>query len=454
MQEKKLKTVWNNVLESIKVSVSPANFSTWFSRTNLLQATPGKTRTAATVGCSSAFIKTTLESRYFGLIQDALSKVLDRKIDLTFDVAPQRVKDDSKDSSPLFAETKKDKQEIEARLSAKNIRRGFTFKNFAVSSTNQMAWAAAEAISKNPGDTYNPLFIWGGVGVGKTHLMYAVGHTIVRKDTEADILFCSGEQFTNDIVEGIRNKTTQKVRNKYRKLKTLFVDDVQFIAGKRSVQEEFFHTFNALISAGGQVIMTSDKPPGEISALEERLKSRFEAGLIVDISPPDFELRCAIIQIKAKQKRLELPMDLVQLIAGNINSARAIEGFLMRLATETALNKADIDEALIKSLLGRAGEDTEQRINATAPELIKAVSLHFSVAKKALLGTSRARPVALPRQILMYLLRTQLSMPLQEVGRVVGRDHTTVMHAVEKVTNLASKDVQIRRDILGIKNSL
>lgn len=451
-------TVWKEVLESTKVTVSPAIFSTWFSQTHLskLEKINNK-RYVAQVGCSSSFVKTTIESRYFGLVQDNLAKSLGKKCDLVFTVKqdPSITKKDSKDTSPLFTQEKTQKKEFIAALTMSRIRPGFTFENFAVSSSNQMAWAAAEAVTKNPGTAYNPLFLWGGVGVGKTHLLLATGHSLLKNNHDAKILFCTGEEFTNDIVEGIRKKTTQEFRNKYRKLKVLLIDDIQFIAGKDAVQEEFFHTFNAVTSAGGQIILVSDKPPSEISKLEERLKSRFEAGLIVDVAPPDFELRCAIVQIKSKERGINIPMDLVQLVAGNIDSARKIEGFLVRLVSEARLKKSEITQDLIQSLLGKREEDNGIRTKVSPNEVISAVSKYFSVGKRILLGNNRSRPVALPRQILMYILRIELKLPLQEVGRLAGgRDHTTVMHAVDKITNLASSDVQIRQDILGIKNSL
>ena len=455
MAEVNKKQVWKDALESIKVSVSSAIFSTWFNQTHLVDLQESGERYIAQVGCSSAFVKTTIESRYWGLVQDSLTKVVGGPIDLIFLVKqPPQERNGASVPSPLFDKTETSAQELSSALSRARIRPGFTFENFAVSSSNQMAWAAADAVAQTPAEAYNPLFIWGGVGVGKTHLMLAVGHLILSKQPETKILFCTGEGFTNDIVEGIRNKTTQAFREKYRKLKGLLLDDVQFIAGKDTVQEEFFHTFNAVTEAGGQVILTSDKPPSEISKLEERLRSRFEAGLIVDISPPDFELRCAILLIKSKERGVELPMDLVQLIAGNIESARKIEGFLIRLVSEARLKKSEISPELIKSLLGK-GEEELGKIKASPGDIISAVSKYFSIAKKPLLGTSRARPVSRPRQFLMYVLRTQLGLPLQEVGRLVGgRDHTTVMHAVEKITQLASSDVQVREDLLGIRKSL
>lgn len=450
--------IWHDCLESIKVSVSPANFSTWFSQTQLLNVETKDKRYLIEIGCSSAYVKATIESRYFGLIQDSLSKTLEAPCDLIFMVKSDldtKTYPKKTTKTPLFDKKTNDNEKLSYSFKKSGIRRRYTFNNFAVSSSNQMAWAAAEAVSDKPGIAYNPLFIWGGVGVGKTHLMNAVGYNIIKNKDDALLLFCTGEQFTNDIVEGIRRKTTQAFRDKYRKLDVLFLDDIQFIAGKDAVQEEFFHTFNALVLEGKQVILTSDRPPSEISKLEERLRSRFEAGLIVDISRPDFELRCAIIQIKAKEKGIELDTNSVHLIAGNISTAREIEGFLTKLSSQALIKQLEINEDSIKSLIGKPNEEVTFKIKASPDDVIGVVSRYYSVGKRQLLGKSRARPIATPRQVLMYILRTDLQLPLQEVGRITGgRDHTTVMHAVDKITKLASKDVQTREDIMGIKNML
>ena len=451
------KNIWHDCLESIKVSVSSANFSTWFFPTHLVSLIKKGSRFQAEVGCPSAFVKATLENRYYGLIQDVLGKLLETRCDLTFSIKdlPKQTNDKLK-PHPLFDENKNSEDMYRTQISNARLRTNYTFENFAVSSSNQLAWAAAEAVSKEPGSAYNPLFIWGGVGVGKTHLMSAVGHEILKKDPDKNVYFCTGEEFTNDIVEGIRQKATQSFRNKYRRLYALFIDDIQFIAGKDTVQEEFFHTFNAIVSAGGQIILTSDKPPSDISRLEERLRSRFEAGLIVDISPPDFELRCAILQIKAKEKNLSLATDIVQLIAGNVDSARKMEGFLVKLSSTVSLNKNPmISPELVKQVLGKGVEETNGTKKASFDEVIEAICKYFSIGKRVLLSESRMQKFALPRQILMYILRTDLGLQLTEVGRLVGgRDHTTVMHAVDKVTRLASEDMQIREDIQGIKKLL
>lgn len=454
MNDVDTKNIWHGVLESIKVGVSSANFTTWFKQTHLSDLNKEGERYIAEVGCASAFVKNTIETRYFGLIQENLTKALNANCDLFFVVK------DNIDKGALFHDQptplfEQHNSSINDAMIRSGLRLGFTFENFAVSSSNQMAWAAADAVSKELGSAYNPLFIWGGVGVGKTHLMSAVGYSALQADPDIQVLCCTGEQFTNDIVEGIRNKNTPSVRNKYRKLKVLLIDDIQFIAGKDAVQEEFFHTFNALVYSGAQIILTSDKPPSDIPKLEERLKSRFEAGLIVDIAPPDFELRCAITQIKAQEKNIPIDMEVVQLIAGNLDTARKVEGFLVRLLSVTKAKKSTVSNELVENLLGKSEKNGTQPIRANPNDVITAVSKYFSLGKRSLLGDSRSRPVARPRQVLMYILRRELGLPFKEVGRIVGgRDHTTVMHAVEKITSLASQSVQTREDLRGIKNML
>lgn len=450
-----LRSTWKEVLEIIKVSVSPGTFSTWFAQTHIAKADDLGQRILVEVGSPTAFSKNTIETRYFGIIQDSLSKVLGKPCDLSFIVKENPEKSSPKKDAftPLFSGNQE--SELRDLLQKSHIRASFTFENFAVSGSNQMAHAAAEAVSQSLGSAYNPLFLWGGVGVGKTHLMASVGNYALHKDPNLKVLFCTGEDFTNDIVEGIRNKTTQAFRNKYRKLDLLLIDDVQFIAGKDAVQEEFFHTFNAVTGAGGQIILTSDRPPSEISKLEERLRSRFEAGLIVDIAPPDFELRCAITQIKAKEKNLDITMEQVQMIASNAEAARKIEGILTKILTEIHVKHVEITNELIESVLGKGMENPSKKERITPAEAIEKISKYYQIGKRLLLGDSRARPIARPRQVLMYILRTHLGIPLEEVGHIVGdRDHTTVMHAVEKITELATQDVQIREDILKIKREL
>ncbi|MBI4029527.1 MAG: chromosomal replication initiator protein DnaA [Candidatus Blackburnbacteria bacterium] len=448
--------VWKNVLSILKVSLSQANFQTWFSSTFIVSLKKiSNERQEVEIGCSSSFIADGIEKRYFDLLKDALNQTTNLKNDITF-VVRQKAKTPNQ-NEPLFANSQiKNTALVTDALKRGKVRPGFTFENFAVSGTNQMAHAAAEAVSKNPGHAYNPLFFYGGVGIGKTHLMLAIAYSLLEKDLNIKVVYCTGEEFTNEIVEAIRSKTTQAFKEKYRKLKLLMVDDVQFIAGKERVQEEFFHTFNTLQSAGSQIVLTSDRPPHEISKLEARLRSRFEAGLIVDIAPPDFELRAAITLIKAKERSVELPMEIAQAIAVNIDSPRRIEGFLTKLISNLALTHESLTIELVNKLLGSTDGDTLAYKKPVSPQaVINAVSTYYSLGKRSLLGESRAQTVALPRQILMYLLRKDLRLPLQEVGRLVGgRDHTTVMHAVDKISKNILEKSGLHEDIVGIKKGI
>lgn len=447
--------IWKEILESVKVSVSSANFGTWFTQTHIVSLTKSNGRFAIEIGCGTTFAKQTIETRYFGLIQDALTRQLEGPCDLNFSVKVKPKEKGAKEVfSPLF-EKSEGNENLFMAVERAHLRKLLTFGNYAVSSSNQMAWAAAEAVADKPGISYNPLFVWGGVGVGKTHLMNAVGIEILKKDPESKVLLCTGEDFTNDIVEGIRNKTTQSFRGKYRRLNVLLIDDIQFIAGKDAVQVEFFHTFNAVTSSGGQIIMTSDKPPSEIAKLEERLKSRFQAGLTVDIDQPDFELRCAITQIKAKDRGIEIPMELIHLIAANIQAPREIEGFLTRLTSTIKLKGTELNSDLVTELLGKAGETNGKPKKLEPNAVIEKVCGYFSISKRMMLGKTRTRSIARPRQILMYLLRIDAGMALEEVGQIIGgRDHTTVMHAVDTITRLASDNPHIREDLSGIKAKL
>lgn len=450
------KKIWKDALDAIRVSISSATFSTWFSQTFIASAKKAsKGRNIIEIGCPSSFVADTIERRYFGLIQDSLNSITGEKNDLEF-IVKQNPATPKEDTSPLFSQQPIKEDTPASFLKKARVREGFTFNNFAVSATNQMAWAAADAVSKSLGKAYNPLFLWGGVGVGKTHLMLAVGHAVLEKRNDAKVLYCMGEEFTTEIIEAIRNKNTASFKRRYRSLDLLLLDDVQFLAGKNAVQEEFFHTFNTLQREGGQIVLTSDRPPQEIEKLEERLRNRCEAGLIIDIARPDFELRTAIALIKAQERGINLSMEAAQSLAANIETARQIEGALTRLLSITNAVPGEVSEEGIRRILGKPnGEASSVSRHVRPQDLVNTVADYFSLGKRKLLGPTRTRPVAVPRQVLMYLLRTELGLPLQEVGRIAGgRDHTTVMHAVEKISTSLSTDENLRRDVLGIKNSL
>ncbi|MBI2641717.1 chromosomal replication initiator protein DnaA [Candidatus Roizmanbacteria bacterium] len=329
----------------------------------------------------------------------------------------------------------------------------YSFENFAVSTTNQVAFAAAQAVADNPGHSYNPLLFYGGVGVGKTHLAQSVARKVLQKDTSKKVFFCPGDQFTNELIEGIREKSTPRFRRKYRKLSLFIVDDVQFIAGKQTVQEEFFHTFNSVVSAGGQIILTSDRPPSEIKNLEDRLRSRFSGGLIVDIQPPDFELRTAILLIKAREKNIEIDIDAAKIIAEQITDTRGLEGTLLSLYAKILGQKEKIDLEAVDLFFSQRQKTNSFRV--LPQDVIKTVCSYYNVKQSHLRGPVRNESIVLPRQIVMYILRSHLKLKLEEIAFLLKRkDHTTVIHAVDKMSGLIIKNPTIKQEIDGIITSL
>lgn len=448
-----LSRLWKSVLSEIELSVSKATYQTHFAHSQLLSLDGD----VASVGFPSPLMRTLAETRYYSLIKSILDHKTGSATSLVFSVLPKRESVDT-DAGPLFAQVIDYKTSSAAVAKKLHINPDLTFDNFAVSTTNQLAYAAATAVAKSLGGSYNPLFLYGGVGVGKTHLMYAIANKLLTNTQSLRVVYCMGEEFLNEIIESIQTRTTRQFKQKYRSAQLLMVDDVQFIAGKQTAQEEFFHTFNAVLREGGQVLLTSDRPPHEISRLEDRLRSRFEGGLIVDISPPDFELRAAIVNIKSKDLGLSIPSDCAQLVAANVVDARAIEGFLRRLTSELAAKSQPVTPELISSLLNTKTAFTNKTTPArrvSSQELLEAVSLYFEIKGTVLKGPKRDRPIVRPRQVFMYLAKTELGLTYDDIGGSLGgRDHTTIMHGVETITQELSTNESLRQAVSGIKQKL
>jgi chromosomal replication initiator protein len=446
--------LWKSVLSELELSVSKATFQTHFANARLVSLVDS----VATIGFTNPLMRTLVESRYYSLVKSILDHHTHANTSLVFTVVAKKETLAEKDAGPLFSQKKEENTVNLSAISRRlHIRPDATFENFAVSTTNQMAYAAATAVAKSPGNAYNPLFIYGGVGVGKTHLMHAVANTFLSKKPNARVVYCMGEEFLNEIVEAIQTKTARQFKQKYRTAELLLVDDVQFIAGKQTAQEEFFHTFNAVHREGGQIILISDRPPSEIAKLEDRLRSRFEGGLIVDVSPPDFELRVAIINIKSHALGILVPSDAAQLIAANLSDTRAIEGFLKRLTTEVAARNTPVTPDLISQLLSiKPTAQQEKRIRRVPPaELLEMVATYFGIKPTAIKGPKRDRPLARPRQVFMYLCRTELGLTLDDIGGALGgRDHTTIMHGVDTITHELSTNERLREAVSGIKEKL
>lgn len=450
---------WKSILAELELSVSKATFQTHFAHSELVSFTDG----VATIGFTNPLMRTLVETRYYSLVKSVLDHQTKQNTSLVFVVVPKKETLDPASAGPLFAQTL-ERNEISISSVARrlHVRPDATFESFAVSTTNQMAYAAATAVAKNPGTAYNPLFFYGGTGVGKTHLMHAIANRLLAARPEMRIVYCMGEEFLNEIVEAIQTKSARQFKQKYRSAQLLLVDDVQFIAGKQTAQEEFFHTFNAVHREGGQVVLTSDRQPSEISRLEDRLRSRFEGGLTVDVAAPDFELRVAIANIKAEAMGIAVPPEAAQLIAANITDTRAIEGFLRRLTTEVATRRMAVTADLVSSLLniknhgnGIVKDPSRSAKRVSTQDVLNSVAAYFGLKTTALRGDKRDRPIARPRQIFMYLCRTELGLTHEDIGGALGgRDHTTIMHGVETITRELSTNVRLREAVEGIKQKL
>ncbi|MDZ7586942.1 MAG: chromosomal replication initiator protein DnaA [Patescibacteria group bacterium] len=450
--------LWSSILAEMELVLSPGNFATWVGPIKCVDLEKNSLGYSLILSCPSIFHKNQVSERYVGQLQQLAEKNLKSKCEIILLVEQREAVSKVEAENDLFSidVVKMANDAYALAVEKAGLTPGLTFENFAVSSSNEVAHAAAKTAANKPGEVYHLIFIYGGVGVGKTHLMQAAGHEILKKNPDARVVYCTGEEFTNEIIEAIKNKTTPLFRQKYRKAKMLFLDDVQFIAGKEKVQEEFFHTFNAVHKEGGQVILTSDRLPTEIKGLENRLKSRFEGGMTVDIQKPGFELRTAILLIKAQQKKIELPMRVAQVIAANVESTRQLEGMLLRLLGEQAARKEPLTEELVKALLGKInGEVKGGGQRPTTRQIIGCVAEYFQIKAGDIKGARRIKALVLARQVAMYLLRKELQIPYTEVGECLGgRDHTTIMHGDNKIAGILAVSEQLRLDVAYIRKAI
>jgi chromosomal replication initiator protein len=328
----------------------------------------------------------------------------------------------------------------------------YTFDAFIVGNSNRLAHAASLAVAEAPGESYNPLFLYGGVGLGKTHLLHAIGHQGVQ--TGLAVLYVSSEQFTNEIINAIRYRTTEEFRAKYRSVDILLVDDIQFIAGKESTEEEFFHTFNSLHEMSKQIVICSDRPPKAIVSLEERLRSRFEWGLIADIQPPDLETRMAILRVKADLLRYRVPDDIISYIAGRVQTnIRELEGCLNRLMAYQQLHRTALTMEVARAAMSSLGNDVKET-RLSSRQIAEVVSEYYRISLEAMCGKQRDKHIVVPRQIAMYLIRQETQASLLEIGQLFGRDHSTVLHACEKIERSINLDPALRREVIAIREQL
>jgi chromosomal replication initiator protein len=437
---------WQSALGQLQMEMPKASFDTWVRDTRIISYDDG----TFTIGVRNAYARDWLESRLSSTATRLLMGIMNQDVDIQFVVSseadrPQAIENPTSSSLPMV-----DSSIVPSRPHNISLNPRYTFDNFIIGANNRLAVAASQAVAENPASSYNPLFLYGGVGLGKTHLLHAIGNTC-EKDGLI-VLYVSSEEFTNDLINSIRAHTTQAFRDKYRSADVLLIDDIQFIAGKESTQEEFFHTFNTLHGQNKQIIISSDRPPKSLVTLEDRLRSRFEWGLTADIQLPDLETRQAILRHKAERAGRQVPADVLEIIARRVQSnIRELEGALNRILAFSDLSGMPMTPAMVDVALA---DLLPQPADIKPERIIDIVARTFSLTVERLSSSDRSREVALPRQIAMYLLReTNVSLP--QIGHFLGgRDHTTVMYACDKVADMIERDDRLRRQVATIRQQL
>ncbi|MDM0830930.1 chromosomal replication initiator protein DnaA [Clostridium perfringens] len=450
-----LNNLWEQALNIIKGEISEISFNTWIKSCTPISISDNILK----LSVPNEFTKGILDTRYKDLLIQALKIVTSRKFKIEFYLESDL--EEEKENEKKQKEEKKENtndvdgsivvsDEMSATLNPK-----YTFQSFVIGNSNRFAHAASLAVAESPAKAYNPLFIYGGVGLGKTHLMHAIGHYILQENPKAKVVYVSSEKFTNELINAIKDDKNEEFRNKYRKVDVLLIDDIQFIAGKERTQEEFFHTFNALHEENKQIILSSDRPPKEIPTLEDRLRSRFEWGLIADIQPPDFETRMAILKKKADVEGLNVPNEVMVYIATKIKSnIRELEGALIRIIAYSSLTNRDVSVDLASEALKDIISNKESA-PVTVKTIQESVANYYNLRIEDLKSQRRTRNIAYPRQIAMYLSRKLTDMSLPKIGEEFGgRDHTTVIHAYEKISENLKTDEGLQSMINDITKKL
>jgi chromosomal replication initiator protein len=481
--------LWQAVLADLAARISRRAFDNWFGQTTLV----GVEDETAIISAPNAFSASTLQARYASQVERALAEIVGRELRAFFTVgavgavgatgsareqppkpAPAPALDQpaagvaanqpqptrprprrESGTAPRKPDHALSNRQLELQPSAHGLNPRLTYDSYVVGSSNRLAHAASLAIAEHPGRQFNPLFVHGGVGLGKTHLLHAIGHRALENNPDLTIMYVTSETFTNDVINAIRAQKMEDFRARYRLIDILMIDDIQFIAGKESTQEEFFHTFNALYQNGKQVVISSDKPPRAISALEDRMRSRFEGGLIADVQSPDYEMRTAILGQKAEEFGIALGNDVIEYIAHkDQTNIRELEGALNKILMMAQLYKRPLNLQLAMEALTDASI-ARRRARTTSADVVDAVTRYYNMSKKDLIGRQRTRDIVAPRQVAMYLLREETDGSLVDIGRELGgRDHTTVLHGIEKIERALETDTQLRSQVMAIRESL
>lgn len=434
--------IWQATLGELELCISKANFITWFKNTNIIS----KNEDRLVIGVPNGFTQEWLKNKYHKEILKAIQNICPEINNIEYkigSVSPQEI-------PARKSHTEEDTRPINPKKSNTNgfLNSDYNFENYIVGPNNELAYAACVAVSKNPGKSYNPLFIYGGVGLGKTHLLQSIANEVLKKDPTKKIKYASSEKFTNELIEAISGKNTKPFKNMYRDIDILIIDDIQFLAGKEKTQEEFFHTFNTLYENGKQIVLSSDRPPKAIAALEERLRSRFEGGMIADVGLPDYEMRFAILKTKAKEKNFDIPDESLNYIALHIQkNVRELQGALNRVIAVCELDGSYPDLKKTTSILTNIISQPIKK--ATTPkDIIRNVASFYGVSDADLVNKSRKQEFVKPRQVAMYLMRKEIRSSFPSIGTWLGgRDHTTAMYAFEKISESIEQDRTIEQEI-------
>ena len=482
------KQVWRAALGELQVTLSPANFETWLRDTALVEVDDTRFRILVPNG----FAKDWLETRYRSLISQTLGRIVGYGVQVDFVVGPSETDgnggaeaDEAGDGNgpggdrvpvavgpggspgagllPRAAvetaraavptmQVRVDAGRVGGEGGATNINPRYTFANFIVGSANRLAHAASLSVAERPGHAYNPLFLYGGVGLGKTHLMHAIGNQVMAKFPRKRVVYATSEKFTNEFITSIQQGKIDEFRARYRRIDLLLIDDIQFIADKERTQEEFFHTFNAIHEDGKQIVLSSDRPPKAILTLEERLRSRFEWGLIADLTAPDLETRIAILRAKAEEQGTPITSDVIEFIARKVvSNIRELEGALNRIVAYASMGAMPISIELAQAVLSNVLYNPKKR-QITPERIAKAVSEYYGVGLDALKGQKRDKAIVVPRQIAMFLMREETDVSLLRIGAELGgRDHSTVLHACDKITRESAGNDELRREIAAVR---
>jgi chromosomal replication initiator protein len=484
------KQVWRAALGELQVTLSPANFETWLRDTALVEVDDTRFR----ISVPNGFAKDWLESRYRSLISQTLGRIVGYGVQVDFVVGPvDSPLDDAADGAPEVAgdpggphpqparsdgggapvavgpglmprtdapvrvaqpaqQVRVEAGRVGGEGGTSNINTRYTFSNFIVGSANRLAHAASLSVAERPGHAYNPLFLYGGVGLGKTHLMHAIGNQVAVKFPRKRVVYATSEKFTNEFITSIQQGKIDEFRARYRRIDLLLIDDIQFIADKERTQEEFFHTFNAIHEDGKQIVLSSDRPPKAILTLEERLRSRFEWGLIADLTAPDLETRIAILRAKAEEGAVPISSDVIEFIARKVvSNIRELEGALNRIVAYASMGAMPISIELAQAVLSNVLYNPKKR-QITPERIVKAVSEYYGVGLDALKGQKRDKAIVVPRQIAMFLMREETDVSLLRIGAELGnRDHSTVLHACDKITRESGGNDELRREIAAVR---